>query len=103
MTGRSLSFSSLRIRPTPARRFAAAKLDRSPSAAVLRKLQRIVDRGHRAATLAHLTRQTISKASKCERVTDGLLRWLESSHYLVFGKYQGSNASLVIRRAHAQR
>ena len=36
MTGRSLSFSSLRIHPTPARKFVAAKLDRSPSAAVLR-------------------------------------------------------------------
>ena len=43
------------------------------------------------------------KASKRERVTDGSLRWLQSSHYLVFEKYQGSNPSLVIRSARAQR
>lgn len=30
-------------------------------------------------------------------------RWLESSHYSVFGKYQDPTASLVIRSAHAQR
>jgi hypothetical protein len=30
-----------------------------------------------------------------------LMRWLESSHYLVFEKYQRSDASLVIGGAHA--
>lgn len=68
---------------------------------VFRRHARIVARGHRTATLAHLIRQTISKASKWERVTDGLMRWLESSHYLVFEKYQRSDAGLVIRGAHA--
>jgi hypothetical protein len=30
-----------------------------------------------------------------------LMRWLESSHYLVFEKYQRSDAGPVIRGAHA--